>query len=160
MAIACQVGVLSLLIGRLRVVIVSFFGFLFCLMGLWAISQQGYLGGVFATVSVADRLGCWNLGLQEIFANPLVGLGFGNNTFRNIYPGDPPGDCKGPHLHNTFLMFAMGSGIPAVIFLFWIFVKGAKALLSGVKISLTCSADAFRIAIALMVVGFWVCGFF
>ena len=123
-------------------------------------SQQGYLGGIFVMQSVSDRLGCWELGMQEIFAHPLVGLGFGNNTFRILYPGDPPGDCTSGHIHNTLLMYAMGSGIPAFMFLVWIFVKGFKDLVAEVKFSPSCDADRFRIAIALTVVGFWVCAFF
>jgi hypothetical protein len=55
-------------------------------------------------------------------------------------------------------MFAMGSGIPAFIFLVWILVKGVKVLSAGAKY--LAAGAGFRIAVALVVVGFWVCAFF
>jgi len=142
-------------------------GIAFCVVGLWLISQQGYLGGIFEKESVVDRLGCWQLGMEEIFAHPILGVGFGNDTFAKIFPADPPGECStgsnlptGAHLHNTLLMFAMGSGIPAFVFLVWILVKGFKVLVAGVKYPIVCEGDGFRVAIALVLVGFWGCAFF
>jgi len=166
-AIACQIGFASFVFGGRRMGLGVVVGIVFCVVGLWSIHQQGYIGGVFEFKSMADRLGCWKLGMEEIWTHPMLGVGYGNDTFAKIYPGDPPGECStgsnlptGAHLHNTLLMFAMGSGIPAFILLGWIFVKGFKVLVGGVKYPMVGDGDGFRIAIALVLVGFWVCAFF
>ena len=166
-AIVLQVGFAAFAFGGRRISLGAMVGIVFCAVGLWSINQQGYIGGVFEFTSMADRLGCWQLGMKEIFAHPVFGVGFGNDTFAKIYPGDPPGECTagsslptGAHLHNTLLMFAMGSGIPAFLFFVWILVKGLEVLLGGVELSTANGRDAFRVAIGLMLVGFWTCAFF
>jgi len=166
-AIAFQIGFVAFLFGGMRMGLGAALGIVLCVVGLWWISQQGCLGGIFAMKTIADRLGCWKLGMEEMLAHPILGVGFGNDTFAKIFPGDPPGACStgsslptGAHLHNTALMFAMGSGIPAFIFLVWILVKGVKVLLAGVKYLTAGDGDGFRIAIALMLVGFSVSTFF
>jgi len=166
-AIVLQIGFAAFVIGGRRMGLGVVVGIVFCVVGLWSIHQQGYIGGVFEFKSMADRLGCWKLGMEEILTHPMLGVGYGNDTFAKIYPGDPPGECStgssfptGGHLHNTLLMFAMGSGIPAFVFLVWILVEGFKVLVAGVKYPMVGDGDGFRIAIALMLVGFWTCAFF
>ncbi len=166
-AIVLQIGFAAFVFGGRRIGLGVVVGIVICGIGLWSISQQGYIEGVFEFKSMADRLGCWQLGMNEILAQPVFGVGFGNDTFAEVYPGDPPGECTtgsslptGAHLHNTLLMFAMGSGIPAFIFLFWILVKGLKVLVGEVKLSTAKGRDTVRAAIGLMLVGFWTCAFF
>lgn len=166
-AIAFQIGFGAFVFGGRKMGLGVVVGIVFCVVGLWSINQQGYIGGVFEFESMADRLGCWKLGMEQILAHPMLGVGFGNDTFAKIYPGDPPGECStgsslptGAHLHNTLLMFAMGSGIPALIFLMWMLVQGVKSLVGGVKYPRVGDNGGFRIAIALVLVGFWVCAFF
>ena len=166
-AIACQIGLIAFFVGGFRVGLGAALGVALCGVGLLWISQHGYLGDIFEKKSVVDRLGCWKLGVEEIVDNPILGVGFGNDTFAKIYPGDPPGECTtgsslptGAHLHNTLLMFAMGSGIPAFIFLVWILIKGLKVLVEGVELTMANGSNAFRVAIGLLLVGFWTCAFF
>ena len=166
-AIAGQIAFLAFFVGGLRRGIGAALGIVLCAVGIWWISQFGYLGDIFEKKSVIDRLGCWELGIEETAKHPIVGLGFGNDTFAKRFPGDPPGECgiaiklpAGEHLHNTLLMFAMGSGIPAFVFLLWILVKGVHVLVRGVEFPTVGEEEGFRIAIALVLVGFWVCAFF
>ena len=86
----------------------------------FGLSQGDYLAGIFDMESVRDRLGCWDLGMREVVQNPFFGVGFGNDTFVKMYPGDPPGDCTGGHLHNTFFTYLMGSGFFAFLLLIWV----------------------------------------
>jgi O-antigen ligase len=164
-AIAFQIGFGAFMIGGRRMGLVVMLGIALSVVGLWSINQKGYLGGVFEIKSMADRLGCWKLGMEQILAHPMLGAGFGNDTFAKVFPGDPPGACStgsslstGAHLHNTLLMVAMGSGIPAFIFLMWIFVRGVHSLLAKGKFPRVGVVDnyMFRVAIALVLVGFWV----
>ena len=166
-AIACQIGFGVFLIGGRRKGFGVVLGILLCVVALWLINQKGYLAGIFDMKSVADRLGCWKLGIEESLTHPIFGVGFGNDTFSKIYPGDPPGLCStgselptGAHLHNTVLMFAMGSGIPALIMLMWIIFKSISVLVVGVKHSTLEGRRGFQIAAALVFIGFWVCAFF
>ena len=166
-AIVLQIGIGAFFLGGLRVSFRAALPIALCIFGLWGISQLGYLGGIFDRETMVDRLGCWKLGMQETSSHPIIGLGFGNDTFAKIFPGDPPGACStgsslptGAHLHNTLLMFAMGSGVPAFIFLFWFLIKGFKIMVPGVKYPMVEANNGFRMSIALLLVGFWVCAFF
>ena len=166
-AIAGQLFFLTFVIGGIRLTLGSVLGIAGCILGLWLVSQDGYLRGIFSMDSVADRIGCWKLGIGELFAHPLFGVGFGNDSFSKIFPGDPPGECStgshlqtGSHLHNTWLMYAVGSGFPALIFLIWTLGKSVSVLMRRVPLSRNDRDSSFRIAVATMVVGFWICAFF
>lgn len=126
------------------------------LCGLFVISQAGYLGGIFDQESVTDRFGCWSLGIQELVTHPFFGVGFGNDIFAKLYPGDPPGDCTGGHLHNTVLMFGMGSGAPALILLLWVFFEILKSLSRNFKIELHLEVGKLKMGVALMTLGYLV----
>ena len=72
----------------------------------------------------------WGLGFQQVVQHPLVGIGYGNNTFLKVYEAEIEAekdkrleDRLLPALHNTFAMVLMGSGVPAFILFIWIFVS-------------------------------------
>ena len=144
-------GVLS---RKRRVLVMSVLWSVGALGVIFAVSQLGYLAGIFDNQSVADRLGCWGIGVQEIARHPLVGVGFGNDIFLRLYPGDPPGDCTGGHLHNTLLMFGMGSGVPGLLLLLWVFFELIGKFSSDVKNSLNSEVGALRVAMVVMVLGY------
>jgi heptosyltransferase-3/putative inorganic carbon (HCO3(-)) transporter len=105
----------------------------------------------------------WRLGLQQVVEHPIVGAGFGNDTFSKVYAAEIEADKdKGsvekvlPALHNTFAMVLMGSGVPAFLLFVWIIVCAIQELLAGVRFSdiLQSGYMVFRIAIALAVIGF------
>jgi heptosyltransferase-3/putative inorganic carbon (HCO3(-)) transporter len=76
-----------------------------------------------------SRMAVWKLGLEELSAHPLVGIGYGNNTFLKRYPEyDPRVQMQRnerervlPAMHSTFIMVALGSGIPALALFVWLF---------------------------------------
>jgi heptosyltransferase-3/putative inorganic carbon (HCO3(-)) transporter len=108
------------------------------------------------------RVKTWRLGIQQVVEHPIVGIGFGNNTFSKAYAAEIEADkTKGPTekvlpaLHNTFAMILMGSGVPAVIFFVWIIVRALRELLAGVASGFPRSAPVMlRTAIALAIIGF------
>ena len=109
------------------------------------------------------RVKTWRLGLQQVVEHPIVGAGFGNDTFSKVYAAEIEADKdKGPvekvlpALHNTFAMVLMGSGVPAFLLFVWIIVCAIQELLAGVRVSdLRPSGPmVFRMAIALAVIGF------
>ena len=126
------------------------------LCGLFLVSQAGYLGGIFDKESVTDRFGCWSLGIQELSAHPFVGVGFGNDIFAKLYPGNPPGDCTGGHLHSSVLMFGMGSGAPALVLLVWVFFEIIRSLSRDTEIGIGKEVGRLKLAVALMALGYLV----
>jgi len=129
-------------------------------LSLLALSQVGYQKDTVHPLSLNIRLGVWRLAIGEVVTHPLVGIGYGNDTFvkrfKDYVETDPNPEFHiseyGPH--NTFLMLAMGSGIPALIFMIWIFGSSVRTLLHGAGRVSDQGAYAFLIGIAVMIVGF------
>lgn len=133
-----------------------------CLMGgigLIALNQTGYQRQTASTDNLQFRLVLWEKGIQEIASHPIVGVGYGNETFFKRFGGHPKtGQPAG--LHNTFLMVAMGSGVPAVAFLLWTFIAAVLNLLPKKQKLSDWIASAVMVATAIMIIGFAVRNFF
>ena len=103
--------------------------------------------------TVRARAAGWGLMLHEIRQHPLLGIGYGTETFMARF-GDRPETVKSKGSHNFFLMTAMGSGIPALLFLIWIFVAAVRECVAAARRHLNePKAAALWVALALMVVG-------
>lgn len=130
---------------------------------VFALSSIGYQQETVDPWTFSARVKTWNVGMQQVLAHPIVGVGFGNDTFSRVYAAEIEADKdKGPvekvlpALHNTFAMVLMGSGVPALILFVWMIVRVIQELLAGIRIShLPLSGPmVFRISIALAVIGF------
>jgi O-antigen ligase len=111
------------------------------------------------------RVKTWRLGLHQVLEHPIVGIGFGNDTFSKVYIAEIEADkSKGavekvlPALHNTFAMVLMGSGVPGLMLFVWIIVSVIRELLADFRISHLSQSGhmVFRTAIVLAVIGFMV----
>jgi putative inorganic carbon (HCO3(-)) transporter len=111
------------------------------------------------------RVKTWRLGLQQVLEHPIVGIGFGNDTFSKVYIAEIEADkSKGgvekvlPALHNTFAMVLMGSGVPGLILFVWIIVSMIRELLADFRITHLSQSGrmVFRAAVVLAVIGFMV----
>lgn len=124
---------------------------------LFGISRLGYLEGVFvASDSIADRLACSWLAVEDLRRHPVVGVGFGTEIFGQLHPVDPRSDCKGNHSHNTFVLYAMGSGALALIVLLWTFAVIITKLSHGIRVGSRNEAASIKLAGALMAMGYGV----
>jgi heptosyltransferase-3/putative inorganic carbon (HCO3(-)) transporter len=131
-------------------------------MLLALVSQSGYQKGTIDRLTLDQRMGTWKLGLEHIAAHPLVGVGYGNNTFTKLHPEHTPAAQQGrpldqqvlPAMHNTFLMVAMGSGIPAALLLGAVFVKAIWSLVLLQGRSMHLESSGLLTSIAVVVVGF------
>ena len=127
-----------------------------CLMGgigLIALNRTGYQRETTSTDNLEYRLVLWERGIQEIASHPIVGLGYGNDTFFKLFGGHPKtGQPAG--LHNVFLMVAMGSGVPAVAFLLWTLIAAVRIILSEKRKLSDPIASAVMVATAIMIIGF------
>jgi putative inorganic carbon (HCO3(-)) transporter len=132
---------------------------------LFGLSSIGYQQETADPWTFSARMKTWHLGVQQVLAHPIVGVGFGNNTFSKVYAAEIEADKdKGPvekvlpALHNTFAMVLMGSGVPGLTLFIWIMARAIRELLAGVQV-INFSEDGnmvLRTAIALAVIGFLV----
>ena len=122
-------------------------------LGLVLVSQAGYQRSTIDPVTLELRLAVWGLGVTAIAEHPLLGLGYGDDTFAHLVKGFPQGDFI-LSLHNTFLTVAVGSGIPALIFLVWTLGAIVKASLRRFIMSGDPWEKGLAIGLAMVVVGF------
>jgi heptosyltransferase-3/putative inorganic carbon (HCO3(-)) transporter len=132
-------------------------------IGLFTLSSRGYQQGTLDPWTFSARVKTWQLGFQQVLEHPIVGIGFGNNIFSQVYTAEiEAGRSKGevekvlPGLHNTFAMVLMGSGVPALTFFIWFIIRALRELLAGVRAADVARTRhmVFRAAIALAVIGF------
>jgi len=104
---------------------------------LMVVSHSGIQTDTVDATTVDTRLVVWTIGLKEVSQHPLVGIGFGNNSFIKKFPEYavdkqdhlPARERIIPAMHNTFLMVTLGSGIPALLSFLWIFVALLRRLM-------------------------------
>jgi O-antigen ligase len=134
------------------------------IVSLMLLSRAGFQADTVDRWTLMTRVTVWQLGLQDIAEHPLVGIGYGNNTFIKRHPEYAPAvqdrfrerDRVPPSMHNAFLMVTVGGGIPALLCFGWIFVRLLRLLLSRVSDAVRVPSVFLAISIALAVVGFGV----
>jgi O-antigen ligase len=84
--------------------------------------REGHLTGIYSDMG---RLMSYNIALEEIKKEPLIGVGAGDmykvmeDGYHRLYPQDTDGRILVPH--NQFLAIALSCGIPAMLlFLWWV----------------------------------------
>jgi putative inorganic carbon (hco3(-)) transporter len=151
----------GLMAGRRRLVIGVLAGAVAIGGGLLVVSEIGYQRSTTDPWTLSARVKTWQLGLQQVVHHPLVGIGYGNNTFSKVYNAEIDAD-KGkeererllPALHNTFAMVLMGSGVPALILFSWIFVRIVSTLMEQWRRSKAADMQWLFVAAAVVTVGF------
>jgi O-antigen ligase len=134
---AAQGVTLALMIGGRRLAF-SALGLLAMIgAALMVASHSGIKTDTVDAKTVDTRLVVWAIGLKEVAQHPVVGIGFGNNSFIKKFPEYavekqdhlPERERIIPAMHNTFLMVMLGSGLPALLSFVWIFVALLRQLL-------------------------------
>ena len=95
----------------------------------------------------------WGLGFQEMLKQPILGLGYGKDTFKPLM-NDWQGISRPMHLHSTFLMVGVSSGWPALIFLLWVFVGAARSLQSQLSKVSDMLPYGMIVGTGIMILGF------
>ena len=149
----------GLFTARRRLVLGVLVGCLLLGGGLVTLSQVGYQRDTVDPWTLQARLAVWKLGFSDILEHPFVGVGYGSNTFMKRFAGYPE-TIKADGPHSTLLMVTMGSGVPALVFLIWIFVSGIRTLIRQAKVEADHQRYAVMIAVAVMMVGFATRNFF
>ena len=159
---AAQGVTLAVMVGGRRLAFGVLGGLAMIGAALMAVSQSGFQSDTVAATTVDTRLMVWTIGLGEVAAHPVVGIGFGNNSFIKKFPEYsvekqdvvPERERIIPAMHNTFLMVTLGSGLPAVLSFVWIFVALLRRLLSVPRSSDSGQAERLIAAgIGLAVIG-------
>jgi heptosyltransferase-3/putative inorganic carbon (HCO3(-)) transporter len=135
--------IITWMIGLALVIVIS----------LIALSQFGYQRETVSTDNLKFRLIIWENALQDIMLHPLVGVGYGNDTYPKRYglhpiAGTPAG------MHSLFLMVAFGSGLPALGLLIWMLIQLIRALVYLPSIQSAQGNRLMMLGVAAMVVGF------
>ena len=132
-------------------------------------TQAGFQKEIVGSSTVDTRLTVWNIGVRQVMANPLVGIGYGNDSFIKKFPEYsvqsqakiPEHERVIPAMHNTFLMVALGSGIPAVLCFGWIFFALLLRLFSFPRLVGSIDQNkVMAVGVGLSVIGFGVRNFF
>jgi len=151
----------GLMAGRHRLVIWVLAGAIAMGGGLFAVSEIGYQRSTVDPWTISARVKTWRLGLHQVVQHPLVGVGYGNDTFLKVHQAEIEAE-KGksamekvlPGLHNTFAIVLMGSGVPAIILFIWIFVRIVSALTRQWRRSTAAETQGILVAVAVVTVGF------
>jgi heptosyltransferase-3/putative inorganic carbon (HCO3(-)) transporter len=132
--------------------------------GLLLLSQVGLQTDTVDRWTLLSRLAVWRLGLQDVADHPIVGIGYGNNTFVKRHPEYAveaqdryrDRDRVPPSMHNAFLMVTVGSGIPALVCFCWMFVRLIRLLVSRLRDLRGAPTALLALSIGIAVIGFGV----
>jgi len=151
----------GLMAGHRRLVIWVLAGTIAMGGGLIVVSEIGYQRDTIDPWTFSARVKTWGLGFHQVVQHPLVGVGYGNDTFLKLYSAEVEAEKdKGlvekvlPALHNTFAMVLMGSGVPALILFIWIFVCIISTLTRQWRRSTAAETQWLLVAVAVVTVGF------
>jgi O-antigen ligase len=156
-----QAAGFGLMAGRHRLVIWVLAGAIAMGGGLFVVAEIGYQRDTIDPWTLSARVKTWRLGLHQVVQHPLVGVGYGNDTFLKLYAAEveaekskEPGETVLLALHNTFAMVLMGSGVPALILFIWIFVRIVSTLTRQWWRSTAAETKWLLVAVAVVTVGF------
>jgi putative inorganic carbon (HCO3(-)) transporter len=151
----------GLMAGRRRLVIWVLVGTIAMGGGLFALSGVGYQQSTVDPWTLSARVKTWQLGLQQVIQHPLVGVGYGNDTFSKVYKAEIEADKDKdekerllPALHSSFAMVLMGSGVAAIILFIWMFVSIVLTLIRQWRQSKAAEMQWLLVAVAVVTVGF------
>jgi O-antigen ligase len=151
----------GLITGRHRLVIWALVGAIAIGGSVFVVSEIGYQRDTVDSWTINTRIKTWRLGLHQVVEHPLVGVGYGNDTFTKVYAAEIEADetksvkermLKG--LHNTFAMVLMGSGVLAVILFTWIFVRIVSTLMIQWRRFAADETQGVLVAVAVVTIGF------
>jgi heptosyltransferase-3/putative inorganic carbon (HCO3(-)) transporter len=143
------------IVTRRRVLFISFIlGIILVSVALIGLAQRGYQSDTLDNWTVKTRTQVWKLGIDQIISHPIVGIGYGNNIFQPVLVDSPMGESP-MHLHNTLLMFGVGSGIPGLVFFSWVFIRLGMELFPKKNQIYWTDIETFKFCLGIVLVGFF-----
>jgi O-antigen ligase len=128
------------------------------------LSLSGYQKDTLNPWTFDSRVSVWKMGLREVAEHPLVGIGYGNNSFIKRHPQYAVAEQEHlpeekrvlPAMHNAFLMVMLGTGLPGFAIFVWLFVTIVRELIRKPAIQETHKALVLAWGVAIAVIGFGV----
>jgi len=151
-AFVCELWVLAWLIKQRTILVVaSMFSLALVVAAVFVVQVGTMAQGVPSVVpqasvpirtdlsSVVHRLDIWAFSLSQIVTHPIVGIGYGNETFKLRYghtpeevpPGHSPVRNQGTH--NIFLNLALHVGLPGLMLFLWLAARMAHTALAAFR---------------------------
>lgn len=112
--------------------------------------------------TLVHRFEIWKFSVTELAAHPLVGIGYGKESFKLAYGSVPevvqPGHTaiRKAGTHNTFLDIALGTGVPGLVLFVWLFKRLLSTVLSGLQRTGSQTEKAIRLGVGAGVIGLMV----
>ena len=142
------------MVTRRRVLLIGcILGIILGSVALVGIAQMGYQADTLDAWTVKTRIQVWKLGVEQIISHPIVGIGYGNNIFQPVLADSPMGSSP-MHLHNTFLMVGVGSGIPGFLLLSWVMIRLAVELFPQSTKKNRTNSENLKLCVGIVLVGF------
>lgn len=109
--------------------------------------------------TLMTRIKTSTLAIQEIATHPLMGIGYGAKTMAKVYT-DAPEIQEANHPHNLFVEVALGTGIPGLILLLWLFFSALRATWKGMAEASDQFGQAVLLGLGMAVAGIIVSNLF
>ena len=116
-------------------------------------------GGTIQEYNLRARLNILTFGLHKLGVHPLVGAGFGKNTFDWLY-GEKARELHDEAFHpmpggthNTFLDFALGIGLPGLAIFIWLLIAITRMAVRTYRITTCPLSQAVALAVSTIVAG-------
>ncbi|MGD9850244.1 MAG: O-antigen ligase family protein [Nitrospirales bacterium] len=114
--------------------------------------------------TVKARLAIWEMGVADILEHPIAGVGYGIPIFQKRHADDiaqletvVTGIPKIPEKpHNWYLMIAMGSGLPGLLFFMFLLSRTWMILWAGLNEALRTDQRFWILGTLLMATGFFI----
>ena len=109
--------------------------------------------------SIIHRMDIWSFSLSQISKHPILGIGYGKETFKLVFgqtpeevqPGHSPVRIAGSH--NIFLELALHVGLPGLVLFLWLVVSIASTVLTEFRRIAEPSSKAVLLGVGVSVVG-------
>ena len=152
-------GLLYLLMQYLRngvlvtvIIVIIFMSFMGFLLGFSIFQNELDRDSLVSIESMQRRFATWPIALQDIVQNPIIGLGYGQQSFEKKHPELGEGFIH-KNIHNTLLQKLVQCGVPGAIIFCLIFSKILKAAFQVWNQQVNVFAGKFALAIMIMVIG-------
>jgi heptosyltransferase-3/putative inorganic carbon (HCO3(-)) transporter len=143
------------IVTRRRVFFISLIlGIILVSVAVMGIARMGFHTDTLHSWTLEARIQVWKLGVDQIISHPIVGIGYGNNIFQPVLADSSMGD-KLMHLHNTLLMFGVGSGVPGLVLFSWVFVRLGVELFPKKNQKNWTDTETLKLCLGIVLVGFF-----
>jgi O-antigen ligase len=112
------------------------------------------------TASFVHRIDIAMFSLERIAEHPILGIGYGKETYRMLFGGVPEKDLLPGHAtvrdrgtHNILIEMALHVGLPGLALFLWLAVRLGRTLIEGYRHATDVHAKAFLLGASVALIG-------